>query len=94
MNREPHQIVKCPILTEESTLQAENSNRYTFRVEPKANKQQISDAIERLFNVRVVSVNTMNYRGKVRRRGRHTGHRAAWKKAIVALREGDSIDLI
>lgn len=94
MNREPHQIVKSPVLTEESTLQAENRNRYTFRVEPKANKQQISDAIERLFNVRVVSVNTMNYRGKVRRRGRHTGRRAAWKKAVVTLREGDSIDLI
>jgi len=94
MNREPHQIVQNPILTEESTLQTENRNRYTFRVEPKANKQQIRDAIERLFNVRVVSVNTMNYRGKMRRRGRNTGRRAAWKKAVVTLREGDSIDLI
>ena len=68
MNRNPHDIVKAPVITEESTIQTETRNQYVFRVDPRANKPEIRDAIERLFNVKVLSVNTCNYQGKQRRR--------------------------
>lgn len=94
MKSDPYYIVKSPVITEESTLQTHTRNQYIFKVDPRANKGQIRDAIEKLFNVRVVSVNTMNYQGKPRRRGRLTGRRANWKKAIVTLNKDDSIDLL
>ena len=96
MKSNPYYIVKKPILSEESTLQANVHNKYVFRVDPRANKNQIRDAIEQMFSVHVTSVNTMNYEGKLSgRRGRSLpGRRPDWKKAIVTLREGDSIDLI
>jgi len=96
MKNDPYDIVKSPLITEESTIQRDTKNQYTFRVDPQANKRQIRDAIEHLFNVKVRSVNTVNYQGKVSgRRGRaRPGRRASWKKAIVTLREGDAIDLI
>ena len=96
MNTNPYYIIKGPLVTEESTIRREENNHYTFRVEPKANKHQIRDAIEKQFNVKVVSVNTMNYMGKVSgRRGRGLpGRRPNWKKAIVTLRKGDMIELI
>ena len=94
MKSSPYQIVKSPVITEESTLQTQTRNQYVFRVDPAANKAQIRDAIERLFNVRVLSVNTMNYAGKPRRRGRTTGRTSCWKKAVVTLQTGDSIDLL
>lgn len=94
MKSNPYQIVKSPVITEESTLQTQTRNQYVFRVDPGANKTQIRDAIERLFNVRVLSVNTMNYAGKPRRRGRTMGRTPCWKKAVVTLQAGDSIDLL
>jgi len=94
MKSDPYQIVQRPVITEESTIQSETRNQYVFRVDPRANKTQIRDAIEQLFNVKVLSVNTMNYMGKPRTRGRTTGRRPAWKKAVVTLRAGDAIDLI
>ena len=94
MNRNPHDIVKAPVITEESTIQTETRNQYVFRVDPRANKPEIRDAIERLFNVKVLSVNTCNYQGKQRRRGMLYGRAAHWKKAVVTLREGDTIELI
>lgn len=96
MNTHPNYIIKSPLITEESTIQRDTKNQYTFKVDPHANKHQVRDAIEHLFNVKVVSVNTMNYAGKRSgRRGRAVpGYRAGWKKAIVTLRPGDSIDLI
>lgn len=90
-------IIKSPVITEESTLQTRTRNQYVFRVAPRANKNQIREAIEAMFpDVRVTSVNTMNCRGKLSgRRGRQVaGRRPNWKKAIVTLRQGDSIDLI
>ena len=90
----PYYIVKKPIITEESTIQTRANNKFAFRVDPKANKSQIRDAVEAMFNVKVLAVNTMNYEGKMRVRGRHRGRRASWKKAVVTLREGDSIDLL
>jgi large subunit ribosomal protein L23 len=96
MNTNPYYIVKKPLITEESTIQRDTKGRYTFKVEPKANKRQIRDAVEQLFNVKVVAINTMNYDGKLSgRRGRSKpGFRPNWKKAIVTLRKGDTIDLI
>ncbi|HOE66968.1 MAG TPA: 50S ribosomal protein L23 [Candidatus Hydrogenedentes bacterium] len=94
MNSDPYYIVKAPLLSEESTILSTTKNQYVFRVDPRANKGQIRDAIERIFSVKVEAVNTMNYLGKVRRRGRHEGRRPAWKKAIVTLRAGDTIELI
>lgn len=96
MTTNPNYIVRCPVITEESTLNTEKGNKYTFKVDPKANKGQIRMAIEQIFSVKVLSVNTMNYHGKQSgRRGRGLpGRRPNWKKAVVTLREGDVIDLI
>jgi large subunit ribosomal protein L23 len=96
MNTNPYYIVKGPLLSEESTIQRDAKSHYTFRVDPRANKRQIRDAIEKIFNVKVVAVNTMNYQGKTSgRRGRGVpGRRPDWKKAIVTLRKGDAIDLV
>lgn len=94
MISDPNSVIHAPVITEESTIQTESRNQYVFKVDPRANKRQIQDAIETKFNVIVLSVNTMNYRGKRRVRGRYAGYRPAWKKAIVTLRQGDSIDLL
>lgn len=90
-------IIKSPLITEESTLQTTTRNKYVFRVDPRATKQQIRDAVESLFpEIHVTSVNTMNYEGKMSgRRGRSMpGRRPNWKKAIITLRKGDVINLI
>lgn len=94
MKSDPFYIVKRPIITEESTIQQQTRNQYVFEVDPRANKHQIRDAVELMFQVKVMSVNTMNYVGKQRRRGRTVGRRPHWKKAVVTLRQGDAIDLI
>ena len=91
---EPHDIIKTASLTEKSTLMSEKQNKYVFRVSPKANKIQIKNAIERLFQKTVVDVNTCNYAGKEKRLRGPLGRRPRWKKAIVTLKEGDKIDLI
>lgn len=89
---EPRDIILRPVVTEKSTgLMGEN--KYTFEVALKANKHQIRDAVEKIFNVRVESVRTMRQRGKWRRQGRTEGRRPDWKKAIVTLAEGDRIEI-
>jgi len=88
----PHQIILRPLITEKNTnLMA--LNKYSFEVDRQANKPQIKQAIEEIFNVRVTRVHTMNMRGKMRRRGTRFGYTADWKKAIVTLAEGDRIEL-
>jgi large subunit ribosomal protein L23 len=97
MSLSPYQIVKRPIITEEAQIQTAKGPQYTFSVLPDANKNQIRDAIEAIFpDVKVLRVNTMNYDGKQKRQmgSRKTGRRSKWKKAIVTLRDGDSIELI
>jgi len=86
------QVLTCPRVTEKSTLCMERGNQVIFRVNTRANKPQIKAAVEKLFDVTVVSVQTMNVRGKVKRLGRNTGRRKDWKKAMVRLAEGQSID--
>lgn len=90
-------IIIKPVITEKTTKDTEQfSNRYTFRVAPDANKIEIKNAVEAMYNVKVVSVNTMNYDGK--RKARYTksgllrGKVAAFKKAVVTLAEGQVID--
>jgi len=93
--REPHEIIETASLTEKSTLLGEKHNKYVFRVSPRANKIQIKNAIERLFQKKVIDVNTCNYAGKKKRERRADyGRKAHWKKAIVRLAEGEKIDLV
>jgi large subunit ribosomal protein L23 len=86
-------IIKRPlILTEKGSLLREQGNQYLFEVNPKANKIQIKEAVETLFKVNVTAVNTLIMRGKMRRMGRGHAKTKNWKKAIVTLIEGESID--
>ena len=77
-------IILAPIVTEKSSLEMQNG-KYTFEVAKKATKVQIKNAVEKLFNVRVLQVNTMNIRGKEKRVGVHEGMTPSWKKAIVTI---------
>jgi large subunit ribosomal protein L23 len=93
----PMQIIDRPILSEESTIQTQAHNKYIFRVRVSANKRQIREAVEAQWpDVQVAAVNTMNYDAKAKgRRGTgRQGTRSKWKKAIVTLRQGDTIELI
>lgn len=85
------QIIISPLITEKSSRNHLENNSYTFKVSVNANKIEIKKAIEHVFNVKVLKVNTINQRGKVKRLGRYTGKRADWKKAIVKLQAGDKI---
>ncbi len=89
----PEQIIRRPIaLTEKANILREKNNQVVFEVARIANKVQIRDAVQKLFNVKVTDVNTMLLRGKDRRMGRGHAKTQNWKKAIVTLKEGDSID--
>ena len=88
-------LIQTASLTEKASLLSEKLNKYVFRVSHRANKIQIKAAIEKLFNKKVVAVNTCNYAGKKKRERRADfGRKAHWKKAIVTLKEGDKIDLV
>lgn len=79
--------------TEKSALLSEVGSKYFFEVEPSANKLEVKDAIERLYKVKVASVNTMRYTGKMTRKRTATpGRRSDWKRAVVTLKEGFTID--
>jgi large subunit ribosomal protein L23 len=94
-------ILKSPVVTEKSVIlkeesSDENSDRtqgqvLTFRVEKTAGKLDIKKAVEEIFNVKVSSVRTVQYEGKMKKRGRHEGRRASWKKAYVTLRKGEPL---
>jgi len=86
-------VIVRPMITEHGTKMIDQHNQYYFRVVPEANKLEIKQAVEHFFGVSVTLVRTMNYRGKIKRMGRFEGKRADWKKAVVTLAEGDSIDL-
>ncbi len=87
-------IIKTVRLTEKGTKQAERFNQYTVVADPRANKIQIRSAVQELFKVKVVKINTLNVRGKARRqRTAQAGKASNWKKAIVTLKEGDKIVL-
>jgi large subunit ribosomal protein L23 len=86
-----YRTIVRPLLTEKSQAQYGTQVEYTFAVHPEATKPEIRNAIERLFGVHVVAVRTMMQRAKRRTQGRTEGRRPAWKKALVRLREGDTI---
>ncbi|MBK6735136.1 MAG: 50S ribosomal protein L23 [bacterium] len=86
-------VIVRPLITERGTDMREAHNQYYFEVAVAANKLEIRQAVEHFFGVKVTSVRTMNYRGKIKRMGRHEGKRADWKKAVVTLAKDDSIDL-
>nr|MBC7245634.1 50S ribosomal protein L23 [Chloroflexota bacterium] len=86
-----YEVLKRPIVTEKSGKQSEYHHRYTFEVDARANKQQIKEAVEQIFNVQVLDVNVINIRGKQRRWGRIIGRTKDWKKAIVTLAPGQTI---
>ncbi len=87
---EARDIILKPLITEKSVAKM-SEGKYAFKVRLDANKTQIKQAIEEIFGVTVVRVNTMRMRGKLRRQGKYIGRRSDWKKAIVQLKEGDSI---
>ncbi len=86
-------IIKAPIITEKSASLAQDKNTITFSVSPKANKTEIKTAIEKIFDVKVESVNTLNVKPKKKRVGKYTGKTKKVKKAIVKLKEGSKIEL-
>lgn len=86
------EIIIKPVVTEKS-VDLMQENKYCFKVAKDANKIEIKNAIEEIFKVTVVNVNTINVHGKMKRMGRTQGMTASWKKAVVTLREGDSIEV-
>ncbi len=91
--RDPRQVVIRPIITEKSSAGLADENQYTFEVAGDANKHEIKHAIQRLFSVHVRRVRTSRQRGKWRRRGAHIGKQPNWKKAVVTLAEGETIEV-
>lgn len=82
--RSPHDIIRKPIITEKSMSEM-SEGKYTFAVDKKANKTEIKNALEKIFDIKIEKVNTMNVQGKMKRMGANTGRRPSWKKAIVKL---------
>jgi large subunit ribosomal protein L23 len=89
---DPRDVILAPVVSEKSYAELENNNWYTFLVHPDANKTQIKIAIQQIFNVRVVAVNTLNREGKRRRTRFGIGKRKNTKRAMVKLADGDRID--
>ncbi|MDH5543748.1 MAG: 50S ribosomal protein L23 [Nitrospinota bacterium] len=86
-------IIKKPLLTEKATDLRDFNNKIAFEVDPRANKAMITEAIEKIFNVKVEKVNIINTASKPKRLGRYAGVRGGFKKAIVSLKEGKKIDI-
>lgn len=84
-------VIRRPVVTEKGLTVKEEARTLCFEVEPDSSKQQIRQAVERIFNVRVQDVRTMRVPGKLRRRGRYAGYRPVWKKAYVTLVEGEKM---
>lgn len=91
--RDPYSIILRPVVTEKSMEEKELMNKAAFEVHPKANKQEIKSAVEKLFDVKVLKVNAVRVKGKKRRMGRVEGKKKDWKKAIVTLAPGHRIEL-
>ena len=93
MDAELYRILEKPLVTEKSAQALAETNRVTFRVKRSANKRQVKEAVEQIFSVTVLDVNTLVVKGKFRRQGRSVGRTQTWKKAIVLLKKGDKIDI-
>jgi large subunit ribosomal protein L23 len=90
----PYSIIRSPLLTEKCHDLKEKHNQVAFQIDRQANKTQVKDAVEKIFKVKVQSVNIMNIRGKKKRLGRNVGKRPDWKKAIVTLKPGEKLEII
>ena len=90
--RGSYEIIKGPVITEKASAKTETENRYAFKVDRRANKIEIKRAVEKAFGVTVTKVNTIMMRGKSKRVRWQVGKTPDWKKAIVTLKEGDTID--
>ena len=88
-----YKIVKKPLVTEKGTVMLSDGNRVTFKVHLDANKIEIREAVQKIFNVTVLQVNTQVVRGKRKRFGKAMGQTKSWKKAMVQLKEGDKIEI-
>lgn len=86
-------IIKKPLVTEKASVAKEKEGKYTFVVDKDANKYQIKQAVEEMFNVKVVSVHTAIFNGKAKRMGMYEGSKSDWKKAIVKLKDGQEITI-
>ena len=91
--KDPRDVILAPVVSEKSYDQVQDNNTYTFVVDRRANKNEIKQAVQRIFDVRVVRVNPMNRQGKVKRTGWLRGRRKDTKRALVTLASGDSIDI-
>ncbi|OGO04322.1 MAG: 50S ribosomal protein L23 [Chloroflexi bacterium RBG_13_54_9] len=87
----PYDVLRRPLITEKGT-NLQGQNKYIFEVARDANKMQIKEAVEKVFNVKVMAVNVSNVPGKMKRLGRHSGMTRSWKKAVVTLAEGQTIE--
>ncbi|MHB2018104.1 MAG: 50S ribosomal protein L23 [Candidatus Xenobia bacterium] len=90
--RTARDIIVRPLITEKSMEQTA-FNKYTFKVDPKANKTEIRTAVEEIFKVTVQAVHTVSMKGKPVRRGKYWGYKSDWKKAVVTLKPGDKIEI-
>ncbi len=86
-----HSIIRYPSITEKNSTLRTEQNKFVFEVATDASKVQIKEAVQKLFGVDVVAVNTMVVKGKKKRVGRYSGFRSDWKKAIVKIKEGQNI---
>jgi len=86
-------VLQSPIVSEKSSIAADSSNQFVFKVQNDATKLQVKNAVELMFNVKVETVRVLNVKGKIKRFGRTLGKRSDWKKAYVKLQSGYSIEL-
>ncbi len=87
-----YDVLRIPKLTEKTLQLKEEANQFVFEVDPCANKIQIKESVEKAFKVTVMRVRTMNVRGKKKRLGRYQGRKSRWKKALITLKQGDTIE--
>ena len=93
MSLHPNEVLLAPVVSEKSYAQIEGNNTYSFRIHPDAHKTQVRQAVEELFGVKVLRVNVSKVQAKPKRRGLFKGSRQGWKKAVVQLRAGDTIEI-
>jgi large subunit ribosomal protein L23 len=91
VKKDPYQIILRPVITEKSTLMKEKNREICLEVDPRANKIEIKEAAEQLFNVKITSVRVMKQHGKMRRVGRKQGRTKDWKKAYLKIKEGEKM---
>ncbi|MBI3794188.1 MAG: 50S ribosomal protein L23 [Nitrospinae bacterium] len=93
MKTDHFEVIRSPLLTEKATDLREKYNKICFEINPRANKKQVSEAVEKIFNVKVADVKIVNTKPKPKRLGKSNGFRIGFKKAIVSLKEGSKIEI-